>query len=152
MSTKLHVLVETFAVSCVPHRKICRENKIQGYPTIVFYPPNSINGTKVKYWDIHPHEIFNELMGVSATDLGDKVEDIDSSSSISDHKHDNNNLKQNPYFLSRSRHETFHDAHLSFDFAMKTAIYVSTGPLPEKPKATLKKFLGLMRKTVPVAS
>jgi len=149
MSTDLHVLVETFAISCVPFKKLCSDREIHGYPTIVFFPANSINGTKIKYGDLHPHEVF-QMTRVSHVKLDDDT--VVSSISISDKKNGNHNLQWTPYFTYRSRHESFHDAHLSFDFALKTAIYQMTGPLPEKPKETLKKFLGVMQKTVPISS
>mmetsp|Transcript_67593 Transcript_67593/g.75714 ORF Transcript_67593/g.75714 Transcript_67593/m.75714 type:complete len:547 (+) Transcript_67593:30-1670(+) len=168
MSTDLHVLVETFAISCVPFKKLCTDREIHGFPTIMFFPANSINGTKIKYGDLHPHDVFgmisgsshsiirqnndlvNGVMGISHVKLG--VDAGASSISISDKQHDIRNLQRTPYFAYRSRHESFHDAHLSFDFALKTAIYQMPGPLPEKPKETLKKFLGVMQKTVPISS
>lgn len=158
MSQKFHATVETFAVSCVPQKKICKDNKIHGYPTMMFYPPNSINGTKMKYFDLHPNEIF-QMAGVSAaaaaataTEIGDKnVVALPPPSRSDKHdKHDNISLK--PHFMHRTNSETFHDAHLSFDFAMKTAVFTQTGPLPEKPKKALENFLFAMKKTMPITS
>lgn len=149
MSTDLHVLVETFAISCVPFKKLCTDREIHGFPTIFFFPAYSINGTKIKYGDLHPHDVF-QMTGVSHVKLSDDA--VASSISISDKQHDIHHLQRTPYFAYRSRHESFHDAHLSFDFALKTAIYQMAGPLPEKPKETLKKFLGVMQKTVPISS
>lgn len=160
MSQKLHVAVETFAISCVPNRKICQEKGIHGYPTVMFYPPNSINGTKIQYRYLNPKDIFEKIKSSGVTEAGDestgsdKAEKIVSTVQQSSRKsyEESDNIPQKPYFIHRSRAETFHDAHLSFHFAMSTAIFTQPGPLPEKPKQALKEFLAAMKKTIPKTS
>lgn len=144
MSQKFHATVETFAVSCVPQAKICKDNKIHGYPTVMFYPPNSTNGTKLEYFDLHPKEIF-KMAGISID-----VNEVDKKAVVNSDEH--NDIPPKPYFIHRTRSETFHDAHNSFDFAMKTAIFTQNGPLPDKPKKALQEFLLAMKRTVPLSS
>jgi len=152
LSQKFHVTIETFAVSCVPQAKICNDNKIHGYPTVMFYPPNSANGTKIERSDLHPQEIF-QMAGVSTV-----AEEVDEKAVAVMHQYSSKNSEKDndippkPYFIHRSRSETFNDAHISFDFAMNTAIFTQTGPLPEKPKKALREFLLVMRRTVPLNS
>jgi hypothetical protein len=153
LSLKFHTTVETFAISCVPQAKICSDNKIHGYPTVMFYPPNSTNGTKLGHSDLHPIEILQMAGGETiATEQAEKevIPAIQIHSSENHEKY--NKLPPKSYFVHRSRSETFHDAHLSFDFAMRTAVFTQNGPLPEKPKTALKEFLLAMKRTVPLKS
>mmetsp|Transcript_13662 Transcript_13662/g.31869 ORF Transcript_13662/g.31869 Transcript_13662/m.31869 type:complete len:538 (+) Transcript_13662:111-1724(+) len=158
LSEKLDVVVETFAVSCVPQSKICTDNQIHSYPNIIFYPPKSTNGTKLRAFDLHPEEVFR-MSGVSgvaktvkeSSDGAEKiVSAIQQSSRKTDEKHSNTPEKR--YFTQRTRTETFHDAHLSFNLAMNTAIFTQPGPLPAKPKTALLEFLVAMKKTIPFDS
>jgi thiol oxidase len=144
MSQKFHATVETFAISCVPQAKICQDNKIHGYPTVMFYPPNSTNGTKLQYFDLHPKEIF-KMAGISID-----VNEVDEKAVVNSDEH--NDIPPKPYFIHRTRSETFHDAHNSFNFAMKTAIFTQSGPLPDKAKRALREFLLVMKRTVPLSS
>ncbi len=142
--------METFAVSCVPQRKICNDHKINTYPTVMFYPPNSINGTKLQHAKLQLDEIF-KLAGVS-TNLevgGDGVGAMQQFSANDPEKQKN---VAKAYFMSRKTSEALHDAHVSFDFAMKTAVFTQNGPLPDKPKEALRDFLLAMKMTLPPSS
>lgn len=206
MAAKMNnnVKVETFAVSCVPNKPICKDQHIKGYPTTKFYPPYSLNGTDVSPFSLHPQDIMRKaMMGEAASPSGVVVppqqEDSDNSqqpkksaaAAGANHKaattttgdNDKNNnksrvrgghhhhprgdvvdqslvameevaatgqKKKSLHFLRRSREEAFRDAHLSFGFAMKTAIYTSDGPLPEEKQNVLKAFLRILQKTLPV--
>lgn len=145
MSKKLRVNVEVFAVSCVPHAKICMDNGIHGYPTIMYYPPYSINGTKFTQTDLHSEEIFR----ITTLAMRKETEHVNmrQGSQRSDKGHDK--IRQKAYFIQRTKTETFRDAHLSFHFAMTTAIFTQPGPLPEKPRKALLAFLNAMKRTIP---
>lgn len=146
MSQKFHTTVETFAVSCVPQSKICNDKQINSYPTVMFYPPNSINGTKLKQFNkLNPSEIF-EMVGASTAA---KEADEKAIGAMQPNSSENSKKIKVTHFTHRNRSEVFHDAHLSFDFAMKTAIFTQNGPLPEKPKKALREFLFAMKKTIP---
>ena len=148
LSLEQEITIETFAISCVPQAKICRDKEIHGYPSIFFYPPYSTNGTKLKPFNLNPKDIFKMVEMPTVKKMTDK----ETGARI--HQNSKNidkdiKIQSKPYFIDRSRSETFHDAHLSFDFAMKTAIFTQTGPLPEKPRKALRKFLLAMKKTLP---
>jgi len=155
MSQKFHGTVETFAISCVPQREICNDNLIRGYPTVLFYPPKSLNGTKIYPKGFDPQRIF-QMAGIS-TVVENAVENVDEKSDVALARHsiknsDKRDTTPKSYFMHRSRSEAFHDAHLSFDFAMKTAIFTQSGPLPENSKKTLREFLFAMKRTLPLNS
>ncbi len=148
LSQKYHATVETFAVSCVPQHKICNDNKIHGFPTVMFYPPHSVDGIKIKYFQLRPEEIF-KMAGVSTAAQKVDGKGVDVMQEYSSKSSEKQNILQRSYFVSRNRSEAFHDAHLSFDFAMKTAIFTQNGPLPDKPKEALRAFLFAMKRTLP---
>jgi hypothetical protein len=54
-----------------------------------------------------------------------------------------------PHFMDRSKYEIFDDAHLRFDFAMKTAIYTTAGRRPTKERTALKNMLRILQKCFP---
>ena len=142
--------METFAVSCVPQRKICNDNKIHGYPTLMFYPPNSIVGTKLQQGKLDVEEIFTLAGAPTAPEVGDRGAGPIQQYSSNDPEKQNNVAEA--YFMRRNRLEAFHDAHVSFDFAMKTAVFTQNGPLPDKPKQALRDFLLAMKMTLPSSS
>lgn len=144
LSLTLNATVETFAVSCVPQRTICKDKEIHGFPTVMFYPPHSIKGTKLKHFKLNAKEIF-KMAGGSAVVQEEKSEMQQYSAAKSEEQ----KSKLSSYFTSRETSEAFHDAHLSFDFAMKTAIFTQNGPLPDGPKNALGEFLFAMDKTLP---
>eukprot|EP00531_Pseudo-nitzschia_arenysensis_P001641 CAMPEP_0116137530 /NCGR_PEP_ID=MMETSP0329-20121206/12294_1 /TAXON_ID=697910 /ORGANISM="Pseudo-nitzschia arenysensis, Strain B593" /LENGTH=526 /DNA_ID=CAMNT_0003632445 /DNA_START=44 /DNA_END=1624 /DNA_ORIENTATION=- len=144
LSLRLDATVETFAVSCVPQHTICKDKGIHGFPTLMFYPPYSIEGTKINQFKLNAEEIFKMAAGSTTAQEG-KSE----MKQYSSQKSDEQKSTTSSYFASRKRSEAFHDAHLSFDFAMKTAIFTQNGPLPEKPKEALREFLFAMDKTLP---
>ncbi|KAG7341656.1 Erv1 / Alr family protein [Nitzschia inconspicua] len=166
MATKNNMKVETFAVSCVPNKSICKDQNVKGYPMTKFFPPHSINGTDISPFSLHPHDIMRKV-GVSVQqDINpqnsfntDTKLEISSERNMNSHVRGQQQHRRNepaevgikaPYFLQRSRAEALQDAHLSFEFAMKTAVYTSDGPLPKEKQDVLKPFLRILQKTLPV--
>jgi hypothetical protein len=166
IAKRMNLKVETFAISCVPNKPICKDQNIKGYPITRFFPPYSINGTDISPYSLHPHDVMRRL-GISEIQ-----EDTNPQNTLVDtKKHDTAELRDNnlhvhglpvyptketaqysmktPHFLPRSRTEAFRDAHLSFEFAMKTAVYTSDGPLPQEKQDVLKSFLRILQKTLP---
>lgn len=176
MAEKMNVKVETFAVSCVPNKVICKDQEIHGYPTMKFFAANSVNGTDISPWKLHPHEILR-MVGVTvpeeqqqqqgaaaAVDTNTQKEEKIPPKDKAEHNDPQHmrkrkepqsqqiNEKKTPHFLHRNKMDTFQDAQLSFAFAMKTAIYTSDGPLSSDKQNALRPFLLILQKTMPVYS
>jgi thiol-disulfide isomerase/thioredoxin len=159
LAKQLDTKVEVFAVSCVPNKDLCKDQHIKGYPTTRFFPPHSINATEVNAWKLHPHDVMR-MVGVSVQQQGGGG-DAKTPTVVSAAIQDNNSLRRQqekekggktPHFMYRSKRQVFDDAHLSFEFAMKTAIFTSPGPLSEKVRNVLKLFLENLQKTLPITS
>jgi hypothetical protein len=162
----MDLVVETFAVSCVPNKPICKDQNVKGYPIIKFFPPFSLNGTNISPFSLDPHFIMGK-MGISEIQEDNNPKDllVDATKHEKAATRDNNShfrgrpihqpnemaepIKKKPHFLPRSRTEAFRDAHLSFEFAMKTAVYTSDGPLSQEKQDVLKPFLRILQKTLP---
>ena len=148
---------EIHAVSCVPNPTICQSQGVKGYPTLKMYPANSVNGTKVGQGALNPKTILHDL-GLNQESYGEEPKER----SIAHENDYNDNMKSkevnnsrnpqqknNDYFMSRSKQATFEDAHLSLQFALRNAIFVSPGPLPRDRKGALQSFLELLQTTAP---
>ena len=158
LSNKMNINVEIYSVSCVPNKVICKDQHIKGYPTTRFYLPNSINGTEISAWKLHPHDLLR-MAGISSASNQQQIIDITNAvgedakrqqQQKQKQRRRTKNDKSSPHFMDRSKIEIYNDAHLSFDFAMKTAVYTSDGPLSEDIQKVLKTFLEILQKTLPV--
>ena len=167
------IQVDTFAVSCVPFKNVCQHAHIHSYPTVRWYPPYSTNGTKLLHTDlVSATRIYAKFVPQAATmTTMTNMTTTRSASRTRQHttrpktKHQNNENKQknpNPkptpnhyYTTPRTHDDTFRDAHVSFDFAMHTAIYTTTseeaavGPLDDVKQQVLQDFLRVLHRTLP---
>jgi thiol-disulfide isomerase/thioredoxin len=157
---KGRVIIETRAISCVPNKQICIDQQIKGYPTIKIYQAFSTNGTKFNSWELHP------LQMIRLFKIEEFEQDLEQDTVLDSQQvrsvlpagarqklriaaPNNDNRQQETHFMGRTRKEIYHDAHLSFDFAMRTGIYTAEGPLPKKPREVLYQFLKLLQKALP---
>lgn len=118
----------------------------------------------LKYWELHPLQLLRELaihQGDAST--SDKTKPTSNASPQQKQEQQPRNespllpqqqqQQQNGYFMHRSKQQVFRDAHLSFMFLMKTAIYTtSSGPLEDEKKNVLRDFLKVLQYTMPPAS
>ena len=156
-------VIEYHAISCVPNTKLCKNQNVKGYPHVKYYEAGSTEGKVIKHFELHPLTMLR-LFGIPTTPGGGGGTQQLPHAAIADSGSLNNNyLKQPsngqlssgnpPYFMDRiSQNELFHDAHLSFDFTMRTAIYATSESLEGDRKQTLKDFLVLLQRTLPPAS
>jgi hypothetical protein len=148
--------IETRAISCVPNKAICHDMDVKGYPTIMFYKANSINGTVLKHWELHPYQ----LLRLAGATIDEGMEDVDMRNEVPDDNNKNNNLlrkkmaspPKEPHFMERSKREVYQDAHLSLDFALRTGVFTESGALSKKKEGTLKRFLTLLQQCLPPGS
>lgn len=149
--------IEVFAVSCVPFNKVCQNHNIPGYPSVQLFSPHSSNGTKIETNMLHPLTVLRRF-GISASEYDEHEEP-----GASDHQLDpeaafpgledlDSQEDNSPYFMSRSTLQIYHDAHLSFDFAIRNGVFVTNTALPKERQETLKEWLHLVQKTFPTTA
>jgi Erv1 / Alr family/Thioredoxin len=163
--------LQVHSVSCLVHKHMCKDFQLPGYPTLRYFPAGATNYTKVgpKYFQAHPFDILNTLQiysdhlplqsNYTATPLstfrgyqpprlrglpsGDIVVENDAVASVG---------------YPRTKESIYRDAHLSFDFAMRNAIFDTTGGdgattsdgrLTNATQTVLKEWLSLLKKSLP---
>jgi hypothetical protein len=142
--------IKFHAISCTAHNKLCKAQEISGYPTVKLYKEGSYTPIKV--------ERFNTLnVETILTELGFDAEEVQTSTSKTKSLRVKPPGKQNkPSKLARvvpfRNHEVsdaWHDAAMSFEFALTHSIYMSNGAMPEKEKKAFYDWLDLLSKTLP---
>jgi len=121
--------VDFHAISCSEHHKICQEQSIMGYPTILAYPGGSAVAVKLDK-RFSTASVLHAL-NIKYIDNKKKKDAPPLPRSIPLEPHDIAKQKQKvPHLksidyniLKRTRTNTFTDAALSFTFALKTSIY-----------------------------
>ena len=164
------IQVDTFAVSCVPFKNVCQHAHIHSYPTVRWYPPYSTNGTKLLHTDlVSATRIYAKFVPQAAT-MTTMTNMTTTRSASRTRQHTTRPKKQHPshqtkpntpkhpthyYTTPRTHDDTFRDAHVSFDFAMHTAIYTTTSeaaagqPLDDVKQQVLQDFLRVLHRTLP---
>lgn len=146
--------IETYAVSCVPNKAICKEFKIGGYPSLKIFPANSVVGKELSQSNLHPTKILQTL-GISTDQYsaekqeeGQETGNLKQTNTAVDQKV----AVQRKHFMARSKKETFDDAHLSLVFLLRHGIYTAPGQLPKEAHLALNRFVSVLSKATPLSS
>ena len=149
------------AISCVTHKPVCKGQNVAGYPRIMLYQAGSSNGTSIDPWRLHPFQVLRQIGVLVDTDA--EMEEVEKSyESIAGR----NDVNKSPlrsqqqqqqeeedvskrWFLKRTKQDVFNDAYLSFDFAMRNAIFIGKGPLSNETKGVLESWIDLLQSTLP---
>jgi hypothetical protein len=132
--------VKFYAVECSVFKQVCHDFGVNGYPQVKAFRAGSSEPVADLFPTIpHPFELLTllDVHNVEQMNFGD---DDDSSSwtSITRKKKD----------YHRTKHQTFNDAYLSFDFSMRN-LFTTNGPLQKDSQSALKNWLELLGKTMP---
>jgi hypothetical protein len=143
------VSVETFAVSCVPHKHLCKDQNITGYPKVKLFLTGSTNGTLVKWYEIHPFDILR-MIGVQTTVLDEELLTTtkDTTPQIRSGQQQES-IQEEQFFLKRTKKDIYNDAYLSFDFSMRNEIFTSEGPLTNTTKEVFSEWVHLLQSFLP---
>mmetsp|Transcript_1431 Transcript_1431/g.2122 ORF Transcript_1431/g.2122 Transcript_1431/m.2122 type:complete len:514 (-) Transcript_1431:406-1947(-) len=136
---KLDLEVETAAVSCVPHKNTCASWKLKGYPTIKLFLASNSSITELTQFDLEGPRHFLKILG---NRTGHRYD--------TGYRHQSDLQSRSTYFMDRTNHEIFSDAHLSLQFLLDENLYMSEAPLAEgRQKNVLENFLQILQETVP---
>lgn len=145
--------VETFAVSCVPHRGLCRDQNIKGYPKVKLFLAGSTNGTLVNWYEIHPFDILRMIGVVQHTRLLDEelimATTKDTTPQIRSGQQQESIIQEEQFFLKRTKADIYNDAYLSFDFSMRNGIFTSEGPLTNTTKDVFSEWVHSLQSFLP---
>ena len=160
--TSLQPTIKFYAVSCVAHKQLCKDQEIKSYPTIKLYKKGSFDGNiKGKGTGNNVDSVLNDLGFVnSGSDLEEnkKGETFPSERKEAKKKKlKNKNNKQQEKVAARiipfhehDIHDAWYDASLSFEFALLHGIYIENGSLSSEKQNTFKEWLELLSNTLPI--
>jgi thiol-disulfide isomerase/thioredoxin len=142
--------LNTFAISCVPWKPICQDMDIKGYPTLIIFQDGSVNGTVLHYYELHPFKILS-MLGIQYTEESALLVDQEAKESSSFvRKTPNRQPSRDAFFLPRTKKEIYDDAHLSFDFAMRNALFLDKEkPLYNETSRTLRDWIDQLKDALP---
>lgn len=150
-----NVTIETRAVSCVPNQQICKDMEIHSYPTVKFFPAFSMNGTTAHIYDLHPLQTLRvfQLYQEQPANITESTKTEPDAKTFNLRNHFKRPLKTTQLvFMDRTQQEIYNDAHLSFAFALKTAIFMGNGPgqpLDPSPQMHFQDFLRILQNGLP---
>jgi hypothetical protein len=148
--------LKVYAVSCVPHRDICKKNDVHNYPRVKLFLDGSQEGIEIPHKNVHPFEVLKrigtdkmakDMAGLPITDgtwgKDDDVEETipDSAAALL--------ASDGSFWIPRTKQEIYHDAYLSFDFAMRNGIFTQTDPLSDEAKEAFFDFVSLLAEVLP---
>ena len=154
-----NAVVNFFAISCVPWKPICKDWNVHNYPAVfIFQDGSDKDGTKMEGYELHPFKILGKLGDI---DIIEEEEDHTADkrkirNGLNQHKdeqrHQENQQQQQQkqrHFLKRTKEDIYNDAYLSFDFAMRNAIFFNKGPLPADDKETFGYWIEQLKDALP---
>lgn len=138
-----------YAVSCVPWKPVCNDWGVSAYPAVFIFEDGSVNGTKLNHFDIHPFMILS-LLGIEVDDLTSKEEKGATTNALRSGNSDNEKPDSaSHHFLPRTKLEIYNDAHLSFDFAMRNAIFVDQETLTNETADVFVEWIEQLHAALP---
>jgi thiol-disulfide isomerase/thioredoxin len=163
MTSKLNITIETRAVSCVPNKKMCNDMKIKSYPMIKLFPPYSAKGTVIPFFGLNTSTAL-QFFNIPFVEEPETEEPVNITAKTEMKINKLRNFANNKpitasttataikpiVFMDRTQQDMYNDAHLSFTFALQTAIFIFTSEaLEPSPKAHLKDFLHALQNGLP---
>jgi hypothetical protein len=150
--------LKVYAVSCVPHRYICKKNDVHNYPRVKLFLDGSKEGIEIPHKSVHPFEILKRIgtenmakdaAGLAILEGAWEEQDEDMEDSILDSATTAISSPDGSFWIPRSKKEIYHDAYLSFDFAMRNGIFTQADPLSNEAKEAFFDFVALLAEVLP---
>lgn len=147
--------VDIYAVSCVPHRPLCRDQDVHGFPRIKVYVGNGgkdEEGITIKYSDLHPFSVvktISEKTGKHLLSGLDELEDEDIYRKEGEDNSEETAKGASSFWLQRTKRDIKHDIYLSFHFAMEHSVFVGKGPPDEPAREAFRDWINLLNQVLP---
>lgn len=143
--------LDVYAISCVPHRELCRDQDIHGYPKVFLFAGENgkeTEGVEIAHGDLHPFYVLqkiSEKTGINGSAALDKIEVKE------DHYHyeEKNEVGNDSFWIHRTKYDIYCDVYLSFHFAMQHGIFVGRDLPNEEKKEAFENWIGLLDQVLP---
>lgn len=160
IAEKTNIKFDVYAVSCVPHRPLCRAKDIHGYPRIFLFLGNGgkdEKGIEIDPLELHTFELMRIISEKSGTDTSAalamigamKEEEEESSNNLENGAVITGNEDSDAFWIHKTKFQTYSDIHLSFDFAMKHGIFVGKDPPNETAQDAFGDWMELLNHALP---
>ena len=157
IAERINIKFDVYAVSCVPHKSVCRAHDIHGYPRLFLFLGNDgkdEKGIEIDAPDLHVFEIMRLISEKSGTDTSAALAMI---GAMEEEASDNlehavltaGNEHSNDFWIHKTKLQTYRDIHLSFEFAMKHSIFVGKDPPNEKARDAFGNWMELLNHALP---
>jgi len=155
--TSIQPTIKFYAISCVAHKQLCKDQEIRSYPTIKLYKKDSFDIIKGKGTGNNVDSVLQDLGFVSVGDLEEKKrgetfpsERKEAKANKNDNKQENKVAARIIPFHEHDIHDAWYDASLSFEFALSHAIYIENGSLSSEKSEAFHSWLVLLSNTLPI--
>ena len=158
--TAIQPTIKFYAISCVAHKQLCKDQEIRSYPTIKLFKKNSFDVIKGKGTGNNVDSVLNDLGFVNngSGDLEEKKgetfpserKEAKANKKLKNNKQQEKAVARIIPFQEHDIHDAWYDATLSFEFALSHAIYIENGPLSSEKQNTFKEWLELLSNTLPI--
>ena len=152
--TAVQPSIKFYAVSCVAHSELCKQEKVRGYPTIKYFLQGSyekLNVTKPSALRENANNLLKELgfEGVKVGPLKAPPMPIAKLRAVKEKlKTDKQKARVIP-FQMHDVQDAWTDASVSFEFALKNGIFMENGRLSREKSEAFHAWLDLLSKTLP---
>eukprot|EP00531_Pseudo-nitzschia_arenysensis_P001725 CAMPEP_0116124578 /NCGR_PEP_ID=MMETSP0329-20121206/5352_1 /TAXON_ID=697910 /ORGANISM="Pseudo-nitzschia arenysensis, Strain B593" /LENGTH=535 /DNA_ID=CAMNT_0003618561 /DNA_START=57 /DNA_END=1661 /DNA_ORIENTATION=+ len=147
--------IDIYAVSCVPHRPICREKGIEGYPKIMVFADENVKedeGELISYGLIHPFKILQlifEKRGGDTSSILSMMEGQEESTTSNAIALSSGSVDADTFWIHKTKYDVYCDIYLSFHFAMQHSVFVGKDPPDKKTKDAFGKWIELLSNVLP---
>jgi hypothetical protein len=152
-----NINLDIYAVSCVPHKPLCIDQDIKGYPRVRLFL--EANGGEDRGIDLHP---INDLHPFFVLQKISEKTGIDASAALVGFEEDeeqrihdkNNELSasgpgDDSFWIHRTKYDIYCDAFLSFYFAMEHSIFVGRDPPTPEAKQAFEVWINILSEVLP---
>jgi hypothetical protein len=144
--------LKIYAISCVPHKSVCRGNGVKNYPRVKMYLADSTTPIEINHRHVHPFEVLKKLGEQNA--FQDVEEEWDMEQEEEEHEHAPDSAavllgSGESFWIPRTKKEIYHDAYLSFDFMMRNSIFTSKEPMSEDAQESFADFIHVLSEVLP---
>lgn len=135
-----------YSVSCTAHKPICQDFGIRAYPRVLLLKAGSAVNPEDAEDDVYKKsqisaELILDTFGIERVEGNVSHVQKGSAKTVQ---------TRNRERIPRAKEDIYRDATLSFDFALRNAIYTGAGPLTKDSRRALESWLDLMRKSLPM--
>jgi len=153
--------VKFYAISCTVFGPLCREYEIQGYPTLKYFSSGNSTGVTIKKAHYSHKSLLKEYVKYTKnriTPIKQQIRNKPSNRYVNSHGNHVKNMikpikqqtvKMNIRNNVVTKEALYHDASLSFNYALSSNIFMTNDALSVAEAAVFEKWIRILSETLP---